>query len=309
MIDKCLYIINPAGHGGKGTAAWEAFKTLWPDPIDPEHVMVTERPGHAREIAASIKGYDTLVAVGGDGTLGEIMSGIMDRPGPRPRLALIPTGTGNDIGRDIGILSMVDAVAALQHGQARPFDLVRIDGCVNGTPATRYGFLFGTAGFSAMSSMRPWMKRFMSPKVAYYLATFLQIFTYRAPHMTVQTKDREFKDRTYIVIAGNAEYAGGGGMRMSPGALTNDGLLNITVVPHRSRLNVMTRLFPRIASGTHINEPEVSYFTGKQVKVHSDPPAVLEVDGDLFGTTPATFTLCEHAIDILCPPLAEYRKP
>lgn len=153
------------------------------------------------------------------------------------------------------------------------------------------------------------MKRLLDAKNAYYLATFLQILTYRAPHMTVHSGNKTFKDRMYIVIAGNAEYAGGGGVRMSPDALTDDGLLNITVIPSRSRLNVITRLFPRIASGKHIHEPGVSYFTGKQVKVHSDPPAVLEVDGDLFGTTPATFTLCEHAIQILCPPPAEHPKP
>ena len=301
-MSKCLYIINPAGHGGKGIRAWDTFKSLWPDPIDPAQVVNTERPGHAREIAACAEGVDTLIAVGGDGTIGEVISGIMDREGPKPKLALIPTGTGNDIGRNVGILSMADAVTTLRHGQDRAFDLVRIDCQKDGIKTTGYGFLFGTVGFSAISTLRPWMKRCMSAKAAYYLATFLQILTYRAPHMTVHTKDQTFKDRMYIVIAGNAEYAGGGGMRMSPDALTDDGLLNITVIPNRSRLNVITRLFPRIASGTHIHEPGVSYFTGKQIEVHSDPPAVLEVDGDLFGTTPATFTLCAHAIQILCPP-------
>ena len=356
-MNRRLYIINPAGHGGKGTAAWDTFKTLWPDPIDPEHVMITERPGHAREIAACAEGVDTLVAVGGDGTIGEVISGIMDREEPRPNLAVIPTGTGNDIGRSIGVASLVAAVGALQGGQAQGFDLVRIDCQRHGAQAHGYGFLFGTVGFSAISTMRPWMKRLLSAKGSYYLATFLQILTYRAPHMTVQARsvsenpvvgprasgfgtgkdgeagdigayrrysrtqssretsrskpdrilrqapgDKEFKDRMYIVIAGNAEYAGGGGVRMSPDAVTDDGLLNITVIPNRSKLNVITRLFPRIAAGTHINEPGVSYFTGKQMEVHSNPPAVLEVDGDLFGTTPATFTLCEHAIQIICPP-------
>ena len=300
-MSKCLYIINPAGHGGKGTRAWETFKTLWPDPIASQHVVTTERPGHAREIAASAQGYDILAAVGGDGTVGEVISGIMDREGPRPRLALIPTGTGNDVGRSMGITSLVQARAALQQGHDRPFDLIRIDCQRHGTRTTGYGFLFGTVGFSAISSLRPWMKRCMSPKAAYFLATFLQILTYRAPRMTVRTADKTFEDHMYIVIAGNAEYAGGGGMRMSPGALTDDGLLNITVIPHRSRLNVFTRLFPRIAAGTHIHEPKVSYFTGRQLEVRSDPPAVLEVDGDLFGSTPVTFTLCAHAIRIICP--------
>ena len=76
---------------------------------DAEHYLIsnadvryTERPGHAREIAAAAAGCDLIVAVGGDGTTGEVLSGIMDRASPRPRLAILPAGTGNDIARHVG---------------------------------------------------------------------------------------------------------------------------------------------------------------------------------------------------------------
>ena len=99
-MSKSLYIINPAGHGGVGPRVWEEFKTLWSDLIDPEHIVITERPGHAREIVVSTQGYDIFTAIGGDGTVGEVISGIMEHPEPRPRLAIIPAGTGNDIARN-----------------------------------------------------------------------------------------------------------------------------------------------------------------------------------------------------------------
>ncbi len=77
-MKQTLYIINPAGNGGAGTKAWEDFQAVWPEPIDPSQVVFTEHPGHARAIAATPKRYDTLAAVGGDGTVGEVISGIME---------------------------------------------------------------------------------------------------------------------------------------------------------------------------------------------------------------------------------------
>jgi len=298
-MGNVLYIINPAGHGGAGTKVWEAFKTLWPGLIDSSDVLVTERAGHAREIAAARRDYEILAAVGGDGTVGEVMSGIMEGQGPKSKVAIIPCGTGNDIARSAGIFSVTDAVAALRAGHARSFDLVRVDCQRDGARVHGHGFLFGSAGFSAIPMIKPWMKRLLGPKGAYYLATFLQILAYRAPHMTVRTGNREHDGRTYMVIAGNAEWVSGGSMRMSPGALSDDGQLNVTIVPSLSKLRVITRLFPAIAAGTHINQPGVSYFAGKRVEVHSDPPAILDVDGDLFGTTPAIFTICPHAVQIM----------
>lgn len=282
---------------------------MWPDPIDPKHVVVTDGPGHARQLAASVQGVDILVAVGGDGTIVEVMSGIMDRQGDSPRLAVLPAGTGNDVARSLGITCLADAAAALQHGQSHPFDLVRIDCQREGTSAHGYGFLFGSAGFSANSRIRPWMKRFLGPKTAYRLAILLEILLYRAPHMTVRTEDQTFEGRTYIVIAGNAEYSGGGSVRMSPDAKTNDGDMNITIVSALSRRRVITQLFPKIAKGTHIHQPEVSYLTGQRIEVDSDRPTTVDVDGDVFGTTPATFTLCPQAIQIICPPVRGGPQP
>jgi diacylglycerol kinase family enzyme len=79
-MSSILYIINPAGHGGAGIKVWEKLQSKWPDQIDSKDVHFTERQGHAREIATSAEGYDILTAVGGDGTVGEILTGIMAQP-------------------------------------------------------------------------------------------------------------------------------------------------------------------------------------------------------------------------------------
>lgn len=293
------YIINPAGRGNSGMRTWEEFRGLWPGDIDPDDFLVTEYPGHAREIAASIEGYDVLVAVGGDGTVGEIMSGILERQDERPGLAVIPGGTGNDIARNAGIRSIEDGVEALLGGKTGAFDLMRIDYSVEGKRVSRYAFLLASAGFTANAMIRPWMKRLLGPAGAYYLATFLQILTFRPPRITLRTGEREYDGRSWMVIVGNAEASSGGSMIIAPGARTDDGLLNVTVFPSRSRLGMVTGLFPKLATGAHIDEPDVEYFTAGKIEIESEPAAILDLDGDPVGTTPFTCTVCPGILHLM----------
>ena len=301
-MNNTLYVINPAGHGGAGAKAWEAFRKSWPDPIDPEHVIFTEHPGHAREIAASVKGYDTIAAVGGDGTVGDISSGILDREGDRPTIAIIPAGTGNDIARNVGINSMEDAVSALKGKHVRAFDLIRADYQEDGQSGHRYAFLTVGVGFSPIPMVKPWMKRILGPKGAYYLGTFLQILMHRSPHFTVQVDgDERWNTRGWMIIIANVESSSGGSMQIGPGARTDDGELNITIFPAKSKFTMATKLLPMVPSGEQVNAAGVQYFPGKKIEVASDYPAILDFDGDVFGTTPATITVCPGMFRVMIP--------
>ena len=77
--------------------------------------------------------------------------------------------------------------------------------------------------------------------------------------------------------------------------------MNITIFPTKSKFRMITKLLPKVATGEHIKEPGVSYFPAKQLEIDSDPPAILDLDGDIFGTTPATFTVCPRGLEILTP--------
>ena len=302
-MDDTLYIVNPAGLGGSGVKAWDAFQAAWPEPIAPEQVVFTERPGHAREIAESTRGHGIYAAVGGDGTVGEVMSGISDRPGPgsRPRLAIVPAGTGNDMARNLGIVSVQDAVTALRQGREREVDLVRVESQVGDRRAHQYAFLFCAVGFSAIPMMKPWMKRLLGPRGAYYLATLSQAIVYKAPEMAVRTEEQEISGRLWVVVVGNAEYSAGGSMRLAPGARIDDGELDVTVIPSGSKFKLIPGLMPKIASGAHVTEPGVSYFRARRIEIDSDPPAVVDLDGDLFGTTPAVITVCPGILRVMAP--------
>ena len=298
---RVLYLVNPAGHGGAGLATWERFAAAWGEPIADDDVRVTEGPGHAREIASGATGYDVVAAVGGDGTVGEVVSGVLDRGGPGCHVAIVPGGTGNDIARNLGMGTLEAAVAALREGTSRAVDVVRVECRADGEHQRRFAFLYGSAGFTSLPLVQPWMKRWLGPAVAYNFATLLQIMLFRAPRLSVRSSEKRFEGRSWMVVAGNAERISGGSVCMSPGARVDDGLLDVAIYPNRHRLLMLTQLFPKIPSGAQVHEPDVAYFRTARIEVDSEPPALVEVDGDLFGTTPASFEVVPRAVTILCP--------
>jgi YegS/Rv2252/BmrU family lipid kinase len=300
-MDRILHILNPTGQGGAGARAWDAYVPACGDAVDTSQLAVTERPGHARELAAGAVDVDVVVAVGGDGTVGEVMSGLMDRPEPRPLLGIVPAGTGNDIARDLGIRSVTDAVAALRTPRARPVDLVRADLTRDGQPFHQYGYLFGLVGFSATPMLKPWMKRFLGAAGAYYLATLLQYLVYQPPRMTVRVDGQAFEGRFWMVIVGNAERSGGGSMRLAPGARTDDGLGDVTIMEARAKPRMLVDLLPKIPAGEHVGAPGVHYLPGRTIAVTTSPPVIVDLDGDAVGTTPVTFTVVEHALRAMAP--------
>jgi len=102
--------------------------------------------------------------------------------------------------------------------------------------------------------------------------------------------EEKYSGPYWMVIVGNAEWTGGGRIRLSPRALMNDGKLDIAIIPFQSKFRMITKLLHKIVSGEHINDPSVSYFPGEKVEVDSTTPIDLELDGHLYGTTPATFS-------------------
>jgi diacylglycerol kinase (ATP) len=281
--------------------AWEKFESNHPDKIHREDVIVTERPGHACEIAVSADGYEILAAVGGDGTVGEVMTAIMSREASDVKLAIVPAGTGNDIARNAGIRSVEDAVAAVRYGKPKAFDIMRVESQMDGRPVVNYSFLAGAVGFSSIPRIRPWMKRLLGAKGAYYLATLIQLLLYRTTEMTTKAEERSFRGKAWLVLVGNVESTAGGSMCLAPGARLDDGELNISIFPHGSRIRMGLKLMPKIGSGEHVNVPGISYFPGRRIEIDSNPPAVVELDGDLRGMTPAKFAVCPGAIRVMTP--------
>ncbi|MFC1740983.1 diacylglycerol/lipid kinase family protein [Nanoarchaeota archaeon] len=293
-MSKTLYIINPAGNGGAGPRIWGQFKELWTGPIDEKDVFMTKYPGHATEIAKDAKGYDIIVAVGGDGTVNEVMTGTLNNP-EKPALALLPAGTGNDIGRNVGIKSLNHAVEALKKSKPKKYDILEVEyGKVK-----KYSFLCIGFGMSANHRVRPWMKKYLGAAMGYYLATFLELILFKPWNMTIKWDGGKYKDRTTFVIVANVEKTSGGSMMLGPGAKPTDGMMTVTIVPFKSKFNCFFKEFPKLPKGKVTAIPGVRFFRTKKIKIVSTPRTDMDIDGDPIGTTPATVKILPKKIKII----------
>ena len=265
---------------------------------------LTESPGHATRLAkANAPGHDIIAALGGDGTVNEVADGLMAvEPSERPALAALPLGTGNDVARTFGLAKFETALDAVAHGDTRVLDVIRVQLMRDGEPATRHALMFVAAGFAAEVSRKtgPRVKRFFGRRFSYSIGLFRALAGFHAPEFSVRWAGGERSGRMFQVCAGNTEFAGGGVMRISPGAQPDDNLLNISRVGVLGRLEVIRR-FPRIINGRYVEDKRVDYFTGKRLEIDANPTAELQADGDIIGTTPATIDLLPGALRLVVP--------
>jgi diacylglycerol kinase (ATP) len=194
------------------------------------------------------------------------------------------------------------AIDALANGNTRTLDVIRVRLMRDGETVTRHSLLFVAAGFAAevIRKTGPRVKRIFGRRFSYSVGFFRALASFRAPEFSVKWDSGEKAGRMFQVCAGNTEFAAGGVMRISPGARPDDGLLNISLVGALGRLQIVRR-FPSILSGRYVEDERVDYFTSKRLEIDAVPPAELQADGDIIGTTPATVELLPGALRLVVP--------
>ncbi|MHB9134164.1 MAG: diacylglycerol/lipid kinase family protein [Armatimonadota bacterium] len=301
MARRILLITNPSAASGRATQRWDALLAGLRERGLTVEQAVTVHHGHGIEIAQQAAGqYDTIVAVGGDGTVHEVASGIL-LSGRDVAMGIIPFGTGNDVASLLGIGSIEDGIAVLAEGEAHPLDAIQVRCRHHGETITRYALLYASVGFTGevLKYTTPLVKRFFGSRYCYSAGFLRALFSYRSPRMTISTDGQTFTGPMFALVAGNAEYTGGGTMRLCPGARMDDGLMNINIVQALGKLEIL-RHFPRLLAGTHIDLPTVQYFPATSLTIDTELPQVISMDGDLFGETPATFSMMPGALRVLC---------
>jgi len=263
-------------------------------------VHLTEHAGHAEALARdAAHDFPIIAAAGGDGTVSEVASGMLTVCADAVLLT-VPLGTGNDLARDLGIRSATEAITALHGGYERRIDAIEISCQHRGATVTRYSIQTAGVGLGAAVVHRTSdrIKRVFGSRGAYSVGLFLTLATYRAPRLRFQSASHRFDQHMLFVSIGNAEWTGGGTMRISPGARLDDGQFDVCVFDTTSKLRVVA-CFAHILRGTHLGLPEVTYFPADELAIDSDPPAELMIDGEAFGTTPATFRLRPARLRVL----------
>ena len=304
---KIVFIVNPhSGNGATGrewhriqAAAKARFGTTFTSHL-------TSGPEDATRMARShlLDGADVIVCVGGDGTLNEVVNGFMDEEGPirkDARLGFIPNGTGCDFIKTVSIpRDLEESLDTIQQGHARLIDLGRLRyGHHHNAHGTRYFHnitSFGLGG-EVVARVNRTTKAF-GPFISFIWSTLIAILFYgkKTIHLKIDNNyDEEIKILNVAVANGQFH---GGGMRVAPDAVIDDGLFHITVIGDMSLAGVFRHL-PKLYNGKIREIKEVSCLTGKRVEAFSQQTVLLDVDGEQPGNLPVAIDIVPAALWVI----------
>lgn len=309
-MTETLFIINPVSGGGAALKAWRAARPalLAAGVVIREHV--TARAGEAVDAtrAALLDGVTRIVAVGGDGTLSEVVNGYLDDDGrainPQAAIGILPGGTGADFCKTLGIAGREQAIRALTGSVTRITDAGRITlndmGCRAYTRAFINLASFGLGGDTAMLVNR-WRgagSRLIRGRAKYALAALRALDRYRNHRVRVGFgQEGEVEIESNLLVVANGRYAGGG-MMLAPHARLDDGLFDVILADGATRRDIIKEL-PRIGRGGHLKNPKVSERRAREISINAAEPLAVDVDGDFAGYTPAELVVLPSAVRLL----------
>lgn len=295
MSNTWSVILNPKASSGKCAKHWPQIKDLLEKHGLDFEVHRTEYPQHAIELAReAVKGGSRqLLAVGGDGTVNEVVNGLFTQDSVDTTevvISQIPVGTGNDWGRTVGIpKSYEDAVKALKEGKTIVQDIGYVDFSDEGNKVRRYFANIGGMGFQAFVGIIANERKAEGKGgiMGYVNALVSSLIKYKALPARYYVDGVEKGDTdVFSVAVGICQY-NGGGMKQCPDAIYDDGLLDLTMIHNLSKGKVL-RNVPNLFTGKFIKNKEVFQFRGKEIRIESED-LLLEVDGENIGKGSAVF--------------------
>jgi diacylglycerol kinase (ATP) len=297
MGSRVVVIVNPtSGRGRSGKLLPEIRQEIHTLGLDAE-VRVSrsaeDPPRIARESAEA--GAEIVAAMGGDGMTGMVGGALA---GTQTALGVIPTGTGNDFARFIGLnrRQPVAAVAVLADPDVRAIDAAQVTG---GGREERFINVAG-AGFDSEVNETANNMKWKAQGTAKYVAAVVGTLRRFSPAQFEVTVDGSHRSLSGMLIAvGNGESYGGG-MRVAAGASLTDGLLEVCVVGGMSR-SAFLRAFPKVFRGTHVTHPKVTMLRGARVEISSDRPFDVYADGERSVPLPAVFQVLPGALKVAFP--------
>ena len=294
-MKKYYLTVNPYGGGKKGPKILKDVLPLFEQKNIELNIIETEYAGHNRDLANQLNmdGYDGFCCIGGDGTLNEVINGLLSR---KDRLkfpiGLITGGTGNSFMHDLDCLDPIEAANKIISDKRRFIDVFSC----NTDGKTFYGFNILGWGIPTDANILADKLRWMGPQ-RYNFASIIEVLRHKKRFARVIIDNNSIGADFAFIIGCNTIHTGKG-MRMAPLARLNDGLIDLIIVRKVSRFKLL-KLFPKVFSGKHIGDPGVDYRQVKQFKIMSEDKSQLNLDGEVLGSPPVEVKILPKEVEIL----------
>ena len=296
-MKRYMVIYNPSS--GKETAAQKIFgiakRTLAVKDVE-FTFYATKKKGDATKAArrACDNDYDLVISCGGDGTVNEVVNGIM-LSNKKSKLAILPVGTINDFAQQLNIpKGIINFTKLLNVESFKKIDL--------GKANDKYFVnVVGGGAFTNIPHIVPSDVKTSFGKYAYYLQAAFEIPGQldKSYNIKYTLDNKELEINTFLFLISNTSSVGGF-KYLSPKAKCTDGLLDIMIIEKSSPADLL-QIFTGILNGQHVNHGKVHYFQSEKVIIQSDTNITLDIDGEVGDTTPVTVSSINQAIEILTP--------
>ncbi|ATW23908.1 diacylglycerol/lipid kinase family protein [Candidatus Formimonas warabiya] len=308
-MSKIYFIVNPCAGNGATRRWWLSYLPVLDRTGLNFQWSFTQGPFTAPAIAAQAvdSGYDILVAVGGDGTVHEVVNGIIRNSGftlTTPALAIWPRGTGCDLGRTLGIRNKKeDLIGLLSGGEAIWVDVGQAEFISNDGEKnlSRYFLNVAEVGLGGETAAKVnETTKVLGGFFSFLWGSLTSICTYRSPYLRMVIDEKHSREGRYTLIAcGNGRFFGGG-MMICPKAKINDGYFDIVAIEAMGKSNLIYNL-PKVYSGRHLEHAKVWHARAKSLLIQSRGRVLVNLDGEQPGIVQAKFTIIPKAIKLLVP--------
>lgn len=301
---RTLVIANPVSRSGATRRGLRKLEPLLRERLGEVEVAWTAGPRDARRLAREgvRAGASRVVVAGGDGTVSEVVTGIVGAGLERyVELALLPFGTGGDLARVLGVpRDLSRALDRIAEGKVTRVDVGRARYCGHdGVEVTSYFLNVASVGMGGLATaIVERSPKWLGGRIAFLLGTLRAIIAFRSQSVEIRLDGECLHDGPLsLAAAANGRFFGGG-MRIAPRARPDDGVLDAVIVPGFPKLRLIREL-PRLYRGTHLEVPGVLYRRGHRLEATSSGEVLIELDGEPLGRLPASFELISGALRVV----------
>ncbi|WP_374722413.1 diacylglycerol/lipid kinase family protein [Peribacillus tepidiphilus] len=292
------FIVNKVSGNGRALKIWYQIEQKLQEKNVNYSVRFTEKPKHATLLVQELihkEKVTLIVAVGGDGTVHEVINGLV---GTNIPLGIIPAGSGNDFSRGLGIpFNHEKALERILSGKPKMIDI----GSVNSTyfcTVAGIGFDGEVAQNTNISIHKKLLNFVRMGQISYIISALSVLFRYKPKDISLMIDKKLYKiPKVWLIAVANLPFYGGG-LVICPKAESNDGLFDICIVQGMSKWEFL-RTFPLVYKGNHISSPSIKIIKGKELEIESSTPLLLHGDGEVIGQTPARIKMKPSAIYVI----------